>query len=81
MVYGAIDLHMRYSQIRIIDGDGRVLRDQRVLTTRARLTTAFEGFGPIRILVETGTESEWVAQALEAAGHELVVADPNYAPM
>ncbi len=23
MVYGAIDLHMRYSQIRIIDADGR----------------------------------------------------------
>ena len=23
MVYGAIDLHMRYSQIRIVDADGR----------------------------------------------------------
>ena len=81
MVYGAIDLHMRYSQIRIVDEDGAVLRDQRVVTTRERLTTAFAGFGPMRILLETGTESEWVAQALEAAGHEVVVADPNYAPM
>jgi transposase len=81
MVYGAIDLHMRYSQIRIIDETGTVLRDQRVLTTRERLTTAFAGFGALRILVETGTESEWVAQALETAGHELVVADPNFAPM
>lgn len=35
----------------------------------------------MRILVETGTESEWVAQTLEAAGHEVIVADPNYAPM
>ena len=42
---------------------------------------AFEGYGPMRILLETGTESEWVAQALEAAGHEVVVADPNFAPM
>jgi transposase len=25
--------------------------------------------------------SEWVAQSLEALGHEVVVADPNYAPM
>lgn len=81
MVYGAIDLHMRYSQIRIVDGDGAVLRDQRVMTTRERLTTAFDGFGAMRLLVETGTESEWVAQALEAAGHEVIVADPNYAPM
>jgi transposase len=81
MVYGAIDLHMRYSQIRIVDGDGAVLRDQRVLTTRERLTRTFHGFGGMRILVETGTESEWVAQALEAAGHAVIVADPNYAPM
>ena len=81
MVYGAIDLHMRQSQVRIIDKDAAVLRDQRVLTTRERLTTAFEGFGAMRILLETGTESEWVAQALEAAGHEVIVADPNYAPM
>ena len=68
MVYGAIDLHMRYSQIRIIDEAGMVLRDQRVPTTRERLRAAFASDGAMRILVETGTESEWVAQALEAAG-------------
>jgi transposase len=45
------------------------------------MVKAFDGFGPMRILVETGTESEWVAQALEAAGHAVVVVDPNYAPM
>ena len=81
MVYGAIDLHMRASQIRIIDDAGAVQRDQRVPTTRERLTQAFASHGPMRILLETGTESEWVAQALEAAGHEVIVADPNYAPM
>ena len=81
MVYGAIDLHMRYSQIRIVDEAGTVLRDRRVVTTRERLTEVFAGVGPMRILLETGTESEWVAQALEAAGHEVIVADPNYAPM
>jgi transposase len=45
------------------------------------LVKAFDGFRPVRILLETGTESEWVAQALEAAGHAVIVADPNYAPM
>ncbi len=34
-----------------------------------------------RILVEASTESEWVARCLEALGHEVVVADPNFAPM
>ena len=81
MVYGAIDLHMRYSQIRIIDESGVVLRDQRIVTVRERLVKAFDGLGPMRILLETGTESEWVAQALEAAGAEVIVADPNFAPM
>lgn len=81
MVYGAIDLHMRASQIRIIDDVGVVVRDQSVPTTRERLTQAFATHGPMQILLETGTESEWVAQALEAAGHEVIVADPNYAPM
>jgi len=81
MVYGAIDLHMRQSQIRIVDEGGTVLRDQRIPTSRERLVRAFEGIGTTRILLETGTESEWVAQTLEGAGHEVIVADPNYAPM
>lgn len=81
MVYGAIDLHMRYSQIRVVDDSGAVVRDQRIVTTRERFVQAFAGHGPLRILLETGTESEWVAQALEQAGHEVIVADPNYAPM
>jgi transposase len=81
MVYGAIDLHMRYSQIRIIDADGQVLREQRVMTSADRLSAVFSGHGPMRILVETGTESEWVAQVLETVGHDVIVADPNYAPM
>lgn len=84
MVYGAIDLHMRYSQIRVIDETGKVLRERRVVTARDEVVKAFAGVagaGEMRILLETGTESEWVAQALEAAGHVVVVADPNFAPM
>ncbi len=81
MVYGAIDLHMRYSQVRIIDAEGHLVRETRVVTTPERLTAAFAAHGPMRILLETGTESEWVAQGLEAAGHTVIVADPNFAPM
>jgi transposase len=81
MVYGAIDLHSRFSEVRIVDADGRVVRHRRVLTTRERFVTVFRDFGPMRIVVEASTESEWVAQTLEAAGHEVVVADPNYGPM
>jgi len=34
-----------------------------------------------RILLEASTEREWVARHLESLGHEVIVADPNYAPM
>jgi transposase len=33
------------------------------------------------VLIEASTESEWVARCIESLGHEVVVADPNYAPM
>jgi transposase len=81
MVYGAIDLHMRYSQIRVVDDAGQVLVDRRIVTTRERLLAVFADWGAIRILLESGTESEWVAATLEGAGHAVIVADPNFAPM
>ena len=34
-----------------------------------------------RILLEASTDSEWVARCLEGLGHEVVMADPNFAPM
>jgi transposase len=81
MEYGAIDLHLKASLIRIVDGDGVVVLDRRVATTRAALAHVFEGRAPLRVLLESGTESEWVARAVEACGHEVIVADPNYALM
>jgi transposase len=81
MEYGAIDLHTKESQIRIIDEDGAVVVERRIATTRARLTDVFGSRPPQRILLESGTGSEWVAQHLEGLGHAVVVADPNYAPM
>ena len=60
---------------------GAVLRERRVLTSRDVLCKAFADCGSVRIILEASTESEWVAAALEAAGHEVIVADPNYAPM
>jgi transposase len=81
MEYGAIDLHTKESEIRIIDGDGVVVLERRVTTTRERLTAVFGSRRAMRVLLESGTGSEWVAQHLEGLGHEVVVADPNYTPM
>jgi len=81
MEYGAIDLHTKESEIRIVTADGPVVLHRRVATKREALAAVFGGRPRLRILLESGTESEWVAQHVEALGHEVVVADPNYAPM
>jgi transposase len=81
MEYGAIDLHLQRSQIRIVAEDGTVSLDRRISTSRTEFVGLFGGRARMRVLLETGTESEWVAQTLEACGHEVVVADPNYTLM
>jgi hypothetical protein len=58
MEYGAIDLHKKESQVRIVTERGDVL-DRRIATTRDRLTTLFWGRPRMRILLEAATESEW----------------------
>lgn len=81
MEYGAIDLHLRRSQIRIIDEHESVVLDRRIDTTREEFDRVFADHPRMRILLESSTESEWVAQHLEGLGHEVIVADPNYTPM
>jgi len=75
-----IDLGKRESQIAILTEDGELI-DMRVRTERRRLTEVLGSRGRARILLEASTESEWVARGLEELGHEVIVADPNFAPM
>src|SRR5437016_6570593 len=75
-----IDLHKRESQLCILTAEGEVF-ERRIQTSRERFTTVLGERAPARILLEASTESEWVAQHLEALGHQVVVADPNFAPM
>lgn len=63
MEYGAIDLHKKESQVRIVTDRGEVL-DQRIATTRDRFTAVFAGRRPMRILLEASAESEWVAHRI-----------------
>jgi transposase len=81
MEYGAIDLHLRRSVVRILNEDESVVLDRRIDTTRVDLDRVFAGRARMRILIESSTESEWVAQHLEALDHAVIVADPNYLPM
>jgi transposase len=80
MEYVGIDLHKRQSQICILTEDGELI-ERTIATSGERFSAVLGVRRGLRILVEASTESEWVAQCLEGLGHEVVVADPNYAPM
>jgi len=75
-----LDLHTRESQLCILTAAGEVV-EQRIVTSRERLSAVLGGRPPARIVLEASTESEWVARHLESLGHEVIVADPTYAPM
>jgi len=75
-----LDLHKRESQLAIKAEDGTIT-DRRIVTSQARFTAVLGGRPRVRILLEASTESEWVARHLESLGHDVIVADPNYAPM
>jgi hypothetical protein len=57
MEYGAIDLHKKESQIRIVTTSGQTI-DQRIATTRDRFAHVFWDRPRMRILIEASTESE-----------------------
>ncbi|MGH7627286.1 MAG: IS110 family transposase [Gemmatimonadaceae bacterium] len=75
-----LDLHKRESQLCIGHDDGTV-EERRLVTSRERFSAVLGQRPHARILLEASTESEWVARYLESLGHEVIVADPNFAPM
>ena len=75
-----LDLHKRESQLCVLTEEGEVI-ERRIVTSRERFTAVLGARPRARILLEASTESEWVARHLEGLGHEVIVADPNFAPM
>ena len=80
MDHVGIDVHKQESQICILTEAGELI-EQRIHTEPQRFAAVLGDRPRARILIEASTESEWVARCLEALGHEVIVADPNFAPM
>ena len=59
MTNGGIDLGRRMSQICILKQDGEVI-EQRIKSERERFAAVFKAHPGARILIEAGTESEWL---------------------
>lgn len=80
MQHIGIDLAKSASQVCILTEDGELI-ERRIPTTRDQFQRLLDTGSDSRILLEASTESEWVARYLESLGHEVIVADPNFAPM
>src|SRR2546426_10888365 len=80
MEHVGMDLGKKESQVTILSEAGELI-EKRMRTERERLVEYFKDRPKAKILMEASTISEWVARVLEELGHEVIVADPNYAPM
>lgn len=73
---GGLDLGDRFSQLAVLDAGGEVIEESRVATREKAIRQRFSGCEPMRIALETGTHSPWVARLLRECGHEVIVATP-----
>jgi transposase len=80
MEHIGIDVHKTSCQVCVLT-EGGGLVERRIKTERSSLYAMFADRPRARILIESSTESEWVARCLEGFGHEVIVAGPNFAPM
>jgi transposase len=70
-----IDLGDRFSHVYAISTEtGEILGEKRVRTRVEDFEDLFGGLPPMRVVLETGTHSNWVARLATRHGHETVVA-------
>lgn len=77
VVIGAIgvDLGDRRSQVCVLDERGEVVDEDSIATTWSAFEDRFAGLARCRIVLETGTHSNWVHDVLVKHGHEVIVAN------
>ena len=69
------DLGSKHSELCLLDGDGVIVERRWLTTSRKAFEKAFAAMPPIRIAIETGSETNWVRRLLVELGHTVTVAD------
>ncbi len=70
-----MDLGDKTSRYCVLDGEGQVVEESSVNTTRKGITQAFATRKRCRIALEVGTHSPWISRLLQSFGYEVVVAN------
>jgi transposase len=71
-----VDVSDKYSQICVMDNEGTIVEESRILTKPDGFRNRFS-CTPARIAIEVGTHSPWINSILGELGHEVFVANPR----
>lgn len=72
-----LDLCDRHSHFCVLDDGCQPLEQGRVAMSRKDLTVFFQRIAPARLVLEVGGQSPWVSRLAQAAGLEVIVANPR----
>jgi transposase len=72
-----VDLGDKWSNYCILGLDGETLTEGELQTTQQGFSELFSALAPARVVMEAGTHSAWVRDAVVACGHEVLVANPR----
>ena len=72
-----MDLGDRTSRYCILDGNGEIVKEGSVGTSKAAMTQLYGQLKRRRIALEVGTHSPGISRLLNAMGHEAIVANPR----
>ena len=70
-----IDLHLKSSEVCVVDESGEISERAKIPTTEKSFVRWFGGRAPMRICIEASGLSPWVARILAGLGHEVIVAN------
>lgn len=72
-----LDVGDRHSYLCILDAEGRILEESRLVTHSSALSNRFAHMEPARVVLEVGPHSPWISRLLSDAGHDVIVANPR----
>jgi transposase len=70
-----MDLGDKTSRYCVLGGNGEVLSEGSVATTKKAMTQKFAGMRRCRVAMEVGTHSPWLSRLLTSLGFEVIVAN------
>jgi transposase len=70
-----IDLGDKHAHVCVLNEEGEILEESRVMMKIEALKLRFGSMAPARIAMEVGTHSGWVSRLIRELGHEVLVAN------